>query len=605
MDEVEQADKQYHGGDDPQLSDEAYDALKDEIRERDPDNPILKKVGCTPVTAWPKVDHSIPMGSLEKVNTDEQFDAWAKTTGVDEFCVSEKLDGISISLRYEGGRLIQALTRGDGTTGEDITPNVLRMKGIPHRLDVDATVRGEIILRKSDFAEHFQDKKNTRNAAAGTAKRFDGARCEHLTVVCYQVPTLDCERAAEQFVWLEQHRFETPFWRVTTDPKKIVREHDREALDYDIDGMVVAVDDMETWIEMGEHDGRPKGSRAFKFASPAKVTVALGVENQVGGTGRVTPVAVFEPVELLGATVTQASLYNYGYINEIGFDLGARILIKRANDVIPRVEEVVESTGSTFEPPTECPECDAPLERDGEYLVCPNTYGCPAQVRGRLLRWIQVQGIMEWGEALIELLVTTGLVRSVPDLYHLRVPQIASLPGMGVRSAEIAYEELWKVNPVTLDKFLGGLSIPLCGAFTFQPIIQAGYDTVDSIRACTAEQFLAVPTIGPAKAATLVNWFKFHGSVIQEILDAGVKIKEQPKGVLSGKSLCITGKTRYKRAELEAMARAAGATVKSSVTKDLTYLVMADPNSASSKARAARKNGTTCISEDQLLEMLD
>jgi DNA ligase (NAD+) len=604
MDEVEKADKEYHDGDDPSLSDAAYDALKDEIRERDPDNPILKKVGQAPTTAWPKVNHSIPMGSLEKVNTDEQFDVWAKTTGVDEFCVSEKLDGISISLKYEGGWLVQAVTRGDGEVGEDITSNVLRMKGFPHKLDVDVTVRGEIILRKSDFEQHFQDKKNTRNAAAGTAKRFDGARCEHLTIVCYQVPTLDFDQEGQQFHWLEQHRFETPFWRVTTDPKSIVHHHDRDSLDYDIDGMVITVNDMETRLEMGEHDGRPKGARAYKFASPAKVTIARGIENQVGGTGRITPVAIFEPVELLGATVTQASLYNYGYVTEIGFAVGATILVKRANDVIPRVEEVIESPGSTIQPPTACPECGAPLEQDGEYLVCPNTSDCPAQIQGRLLRWIQVQGIMEWGEALIELLVSTGKVRTVADLYKLDLSDISNLPGMGARSAEIAHMELWKVNPIALDKFLGGLSIPLCGASTFQPIIQAGYDTVELIQARTASEFEAIPTIGPTKAATLSKWFKTNHSIIQEILDTGVKIKAQPKGALSGKSLCITGKTRYKRAELEAMAEAAGATVKKSVSRGLTFLVMADPNSTSSKARAARKNGTDCISEDQLLEML-
>lgn len=604
MDEVGKADKQYHDGDEPDLSDDAYDAVKDEIKERDPDNPVLKTVGHTPSSAWPKVNHTIPMGSLEKVKTDEEFDTWAKTTGVDSYCVSEKLDGISISLKYEGGTLVQAVTRGDGEVGEDITPNVLKMKGLPVSLDVDAEVRGEIILRKSDFAKHFQDKKNTRNAAAGTAKRFDGTRCEHLTVICYQVPTVDCEEEHEQFRWLDEHGFETPWWTVTTEPKHLVQNHDRDALDYDIDGMVVVVNDMETRLEMGEHDGRPKGARAFKFASPGKVTIAKGIENQVGGTGRITPVAVFEPVDLLGATVTYASLYNYAYVNEIGYHEGATILVVRANDVIPRVEEVVQHVAEVIKPPTRCPECDHPLDIDGEYLICPNTYGCPAQVQGRLLRWISVQGIMEWGESLIELLVTKGLVKSVPDLYKLDLSDINNLPGMGPRSAEIAHMELWKVNPIPLDKFLGGLSIPLCGASTFQPIIQAGYDTVEKIQTRTISEFEAIPTIGPTKAMTLSLWFRTNTLIIQAILDTGVKIKTQAKGVLSGKSLCITGKTRYKRAELAAMAEAAGALVKKSVSKGVTYLVLADPNSTTAKAKAARKNGTECISEDHLLEML-
>jgi DNA ligase (NAD+) len=604
------------------VPDDVYDAWVDELAELKVTSPAVTAIGAppSPVSEWQKVAHEIPMGSLNKVNTLEELTAWvmgfSKQGDFEQLLVTEKLDGISIHVRYRKGAFAQAITRGDGTTGEDISNNVCRMLGVPAKLKEKFTgsLRGEIILTKSAHVRHFPDYANARNAAAGIAKRYDGKGCEHLSILFYQVAEgKEFETESQQFEWLVEQGLKVPNWYVTATAPGVKTPHDlwveyqqtkRSELDYDIDGLVVRIQNLVKQISLGEKDGRPNGAVAFKFAPMTRETQLQRIEWQVGGTGRITPVAVFDPVRLLGAEVTNASVYNLKYIKELGLTPGARILIARANDVIPRVVSVTAPSPMSLEVPKLCPSCDHPLSMEGEYLVCTNSAECPAQAVGRIKRYVKELEILEWGETLIEKLVEADLVKTVPDLYRLKMPDIANIERMAEKSAENVLNTLWAKNPIPLEKLLGSLSIPLCGPTTIAAVMEAGFDTWDKILR-GGEDLQKVPNVGPVKGGNLYTWCKSIGhKLVPELLAVGVKIKEKKKGVLIGTSFCFTGKSVRKRSELEGLVSENGGTVKASVTKGLTYLVISDPNSNSTKAQAARKNGTKCISEDDFIKMI-
>lgn len=335
----------------PIVPDDVYDAWEDELSELDAANRVVISVGSPVVSEWLKVKHEVPLGSLNKVNALEEMTDWVNTYASGEpLFVTEKLDGISVHLKYVNGKLVQASTRGDGAVGEDITVNVAKMQGVPQTLPrkTSASFRGEIVLLKSDLQNHFNgDYANTRNAASGISKRYDGRGCEHLTVFVYQVTKgADFATEDEQFKYLSDLGFQTPWWALSGMWLGIKTPHDiwvdyqqtrRDALDYDIDGLVVRLNDLAKQFALGERDLRPVGAVAFKFASLTRETILRDIVWQTGGTGRITPVAQFDPVGLVGATVSSATLYNLGYIEKLKLFKGCRILVARAGDVIPKV----------------------------------------------------------------------------------------------------------------------------------------------------------------------------------------------------------------------------------------------------------------------------
>lgn len=598
----------------PYVSDEAYDAARDRLKELRPDSPMVRAIGAAPVTEWTRAAHGFVMGSLDKVNLPEELLRWSERigcpAGFDAFFWTEKLDGISIHLRYEAGRLVQAITRGDGTTGEDITPNAWRMKSVVRAIPgFTGSVRGEIILRKSDLAEYFSDYANTRNAAAGLSKRHDGKGCEHLTVMAYSVIGNEHEDEVSQLTWLERQGFCIPAFGAVSGVAEINRvwaayqESIRDSLDYDIDGLVVRINRLDLQEVLGEKDGRPRGAMAYKFAPITRQTTLRKIEWQVGASGRISPVAIFDPVNILGTTITNASAYGLAEIKRLKLSVGAKILVARANDVIPKILSVVEPAGSPAPGPFRCPVCGFQTEMDGEYLVCPNTASCPAQAVGRIARYVKSLDIKEWGEVLLEKLVTSGKVKSVPALYKLTAKDLADLERVTEAGGAKLLKLLWSKNPIALETLLGALSIPGCASSTIRMVMDAGHDTWDKFRKLTVADFTKVPGLGPVKSQTLADWVRESGQTVDDLLASGVKIKEAVKGSLTGQSFCFTGTMARKRGDLEAMAVAAGGVVKSSVGRGLSFLVIADPNSVSSKAVAARKNGTACISEGEFVRM--
>lgn len=597
------------------LSDKAYDAKERELKDLDPHHWVLKIVGAPVVQSeWKKAKHQIPMGSLDKVNLPTELTQWVEGTNYGgKLLITEKLDGLSIEVIYENGQLVQAITRGDGDVGEDVTANVVRMGGVKQTLSDKFTgsLRGEIIMKKSVHLAHFADKANPRNAASGTCKRLDGVGVDKLDIFFYQaLGDVDFGAEQAQFVWLVNNGLTTPNWWVVKtdeDVNKFWRDYQdtkRDKLDYDIDGLVIRVDRLDAQIALGEKDLRPKGAIAFKFDNEARESILRDIIWQVGNSGRITPVAVVDPVQLVGATVTRASIYNLSYIQDLGIDIGATVLVARANDVIPRIEEVIKGTGKTAKGPRNCPECDSKTEMQGEHLVCTNPDTCPAQIKGRIKNWIKELNLLEWGDTLVEKLVDSGKVNNVSDLYLLKVSDIANLDRLGEKTAKKCLDILDANREVSLEVFLGGMSIPMIGQSTIKAIMNEGCDTLEKFGQLGAKEFGQVPGVGPTKAQSLADGLRKYQDVIRSLIKNGVKIKDRVQGKLTGKSVCFTGAMQNKRPVLEKMAADAGGDVKSGVGKGLTFLVIADPNSTSSKAVAARKLGTTLISEDEFLDMV-
>jgi DNA ligase (NAD+) len=609
----------------PVVSDAAYDALEDELRALDPAHPLLARVG-SPVTApaWEKARHDIPMGSLNKVTSVEELREWVGRCDellakqglpsiAGDLFVAEKLDGISIELVYRDGRFADAITRGDGETGERISTNVARMRGVPARIPLDRplSVRGEIILRLGDMRRHFPDYQSPRNAAAGTARRLDGQGSEHLTVVCYDVgEELELATEVDKLAFLRKLGLAAPgAWH--GDLAEVERIHARYVetlraeLDYEIDGLVVRANRHDLQVALGEVHRRPRGHVAFKFASPCKVTRVVEIRWDTGASGRVTPVAIVEPVELAGATVRRASLHNAALVRALGIGPGDEVLVSRRNEVIPYVEEVVDKRGPPATPPERCGSCAAALVTEGEYLLCRNP-SCRALIEGRIHNWLDAVGALEWGDKLVATLVDKGLVREPVDLYRLKVEDIASLERHGDKSARNALEALHARLPLSLPVFVAALGIDGLGLQTGRLLVASGYASLAALCAATEADLAAVHGLGPVKAAAIVRGLAARREEIARLGAAGIEpTSSEAAGPLAGKSFCITGALARPRKEIAERIEAAGGRVVASVTKELDYLVIADRESTSSKAIKARRYGTTLIDEAELMKLLN
>lgn len=622
-DRIERYRASYYKGH-PEISDAAFDALEDELRDLDPTHPVLARVGSASlVSEWEKARHDIPMGSLNKAVSEDELRAWIarcnellaadKVGPIDsDLFVAEKLDGISIEVVYKDGKMVDAITRGDGDIGERITPNVARMKGVPSRIKDkhSMSVRGEIILRLSDMKKHFPGVTSPRNMAAGLSKRFDGQGAEQCTVLFYDVADhLHIKTEVDKFEFLRKLGFATPRTAhgSSADVLDLYKRYSggiRASLDYEIDGLVIYVNDLHTQALLGEVNHRPRGAVAFKFASPAKVSTVLDILWDTGASGRVTPVAIVAPVELAGAVVQRASLHNAANVRALNIGKGDEVLVSRRNDVIPYVEEVVEKKGPAAVPPTTCGVCGAPLSVEGEYLICRNT-SCRAIIEGRIENWISAIGALEWGDKLIAQLVAAKLVAEPADLYKLKWEDIAGLDRRGEKSAKKCLEQLTSKLPITLPVFIAALGMDNFALQTAKLLIAAGYNTIEKLLAAKEADLAAITGLGPTKAASIVRGLKSREEEIKRLLAAGiVPVTPAEEGPLSGLSFCFTGSSSRPRTELTQMVESKGGRVLAGVTKELQYLVIADPASTSSKAVKARKLGTKLIDEDQLMALI-
>lgn len=614
-------DAYYNGT--PLISDAAYDALEDQLRELDPKHAFFGTVGAPVrgVTEWEKARHAIPMGSLNKAVNEDEFRKWAarcdELAGQQKLApisknliVTEKLDGLSLAVTYEKGKLKEAITRGDGQVGERITPNAARMKGVHQKLKkpLDLTVRGEIILKLSDMKKAFPGAANPRNQAAGTSKRFDGQGCEHLTVLFYDLDGEDHPTEERKFKRLEELDFLTPFFAVT-DLDGAIGEHQRYSkqkrakLDYEIDGLVMKANDVHINTMLGDVNNRPRGAVAYKFASQAGVTKVVDIIWDTGSSGRVSPIAVVAPVVLAGATVQRASLSTASRVAELDIGIGDEVLVSRRNDVIPYVEEVVKKNGPTAKPPKKCGVCKSPLEKTGEYLSCRND-DCRALIEGRIQNWVDAQGVLEWGETLIAQLVEAKLVAEPADLYKLKPEDIAKLDRRGLVIGKKVLDNLKAQLPLSLPKFLASLGIENFGMQTAKAIVAGGFDSLEKVRKAKLAELSGLAGVGPAKGKAAFDGLKKRSKEIDRLLKVGVvPVTKTASGPLAGITFCFTGALSKPRKVFEDLVEQRGGTLLSGVTKELNYLVMADPKSGSSKAQKAAKLGTHCIDEAEFLKL--
>ena len=599
-----------------QVSDAVFDAWIDELIKLDPTNPAIIMVGAlAPVSEWKKEKHLVPLGSLDKVNSPEEITDWIIDDAKNkDIFVMSKIDGLSLGIQYKNGKAVKAVSRGGGLEGEDIFSNAVKMKGFKKKIsdNFTGTIRAEIVLKNEDHKKHLSTYSNPRNAASGVARRFDGSQSEHLSIIAYQVigdkffPT-----EISQIKWLEDNGFEVPKYKLCQSHKDVVslwqdyQKSIRTSIEYEIDGLVCAVNDLEFQADLGELNMRPKGKMAFKFPNETAKSKIKNIEFQVGSTGRITPVAILEKVKILGVDIERASVYNMAYLQKLELDVGAEVLVCRANDVIPRIEDTLVKTGTVASHPKKCPVCSGKVEMQGEYLVCINSNSCPAQQVGKLENWISNLNVLELGETLIHKLFESGLVTDIADFYTLTTKDLSNLERMGDKSAENVYNSIHSIKELPLEVFLGSLSMPNVGISTIKMVMDAGHNTLEKIQKLSENDLQKIKGLGPQKAKSLYDGLITNKFLINKLFSSGIKIKEISVGSLTGKSFCFTGAANLPRKILEQKVTENGGAVKSSVNKDLSYLVTNDTDLTSSKALNAKKFNVKIISEETFLNMLN
>jgi DNA ligase (NAD+) len=644
----------YHVLDDPEISDAEYDRLYDELVELEHANPELRsdtsptaRVGAPPAEGFRKVEHLTPMGSLDKVTTDEALEKWAgdirKRLGSDDpvgFVLEPKIDGLAISLVYEGGAYVRGVTRGDGLRGEDVTTNLRTLSAIPltMRKRTDAPerieVRGEIYMPLSGFrklnerlaAEGKKTTPNPRNAAAGSVRQKNPEVTSRmpLSIWAYGVGLRDgveFESQWEILEWLREHGFRTNPFAERLDSIEQVAERCRAwetrriELDYEIDGIVIKVDSLEQQRRLGALHNRPRWARAYKWAPMTAETTLLKIHVRVGRTGNLNPWAQLEPVEVGGVTVSQATLHNEEDINRKDIREGDVVIVQRAGDVIPQVVGPVlphKRGTKPFRMPANCPLCGTEIVKpEGEVMHrCPNRR-CPSRGIEMLINWVMAAADIEGvGELMVRRLWKEGLVTGIPDLYRLTKEQLLELDGFGEISAQSAVEAIAASKATPFFRVLFGLNIPQVGYVTAQNLARH-FSSADRLLEATQEEIQEVEGIGPDRAEAIAEWFadEENCALLEELRTVGLVLEagepERPvEGPLTGRTYVITGTLEgWSRDEAATQLERLGAKVTSSVSSKTTGLIVGE-EPGGSKLSKARATGVALLAEDDLRELL-
>ena len=645
----------YHVLDEPEISDAQYDRLYDELKALEEEHPELatedsptRRVGAEPSARFQKVEHLSPMGSLEKVTTDEGLAKWAddvrKRLGTDEpiaFVTEPKIDGSAISLVYENGVYVRGATRGDGYRGEDVTTNLRTIRAVLARMQVPdgeapppvLEVRGEVYMPLSGFQE-FNERQaaegkrtapNPRNAAAGSLRQLNPQITAErpLSIWIHGMghhEGLPAEGHWEALQWLRERGFRTSPLAERHESVEAVAEvchlweTKRMELDYEIDGIVVKVDSFDQQRRLGALHGRPRWSRAFKWAPMTVETKLLKIHIRVGRTGALNPWAQLEPVEVGGVTVTNATLHNEEDINRKDIREGDQVIVQRAGDVIPQVVgPVLPRTRRTrrFRMPEKCPLCGAKIVKpEGEAMHrCPNPK-CESRGLETLIHWVQaamdIEGV---GEQLVRRLWREGIVTSMPDLYRLTKERLMQLDGYGEISAgnAVAAIEASKAQP--FFRVLFGLNIPQTGWVTARNLAQH-FGAIDRLAGATQEAIQEVEGIGPDRAEAIAEWFSDDENLtlVSELRELGLRFEtgdelKPVEGPLSGQTYVITGTLEgFTREEAAAALEAKGAKVSSSVSKKTAGVIVGEE--PGSKLQKAQRAGVPVLSEDDLKKLL-
>ena len=654
--EIQRHEELYYVKDAPEISDREYDRLLETLHSLEqahpeliaPDSPT-QRVGGRPAEGFPEVVHRLPMLSLDNsYNIDElrAFDERCRKLAEGrslEYVAELKIDGLSLSLQYEGSVLTRGVTRGDGRIGEEVTPNArtirsipLRLKSAAKKLDGEIEVRGEVFIPLDVFQKTNAEREeageprfaNPRNAAAGAIRQLDSrlvAR-RRLDMFAYDL-LLDGRKPFathwEALDWLEDAGFRVNAHRkLCKSIEEVIefaneKETLRDSLGYEIDGLVVKVNSTALQDDFGATQKAPRWAIAYKYPARQAATRVLSIVVQVGRTGALTPVANLEPVFLAGTTVSRATLHNEDEISRLGLKIGDWVMIEKSGEIIPKVLNVIKSkrTGKEkpFKPPTHCPVCGGEISRpEGEVVARCVAADCAAQLVGRLLhfasrRAMRIEGL---GDVLAIQLTDVGLVKDVGDLYALTLDQVSGLPRMAKKSATNLLEQIEASKARDLSNLIYALGIRHVGERT-AGILARHFGSLDSLMKATVEELDDIPEIGLTVAESVRDWFDDDGNrkLCDRLRDAGVRteLEKQETGSLderfAGKQFVLTGKMEgYTRDEARALIESRGGRVNSSVSKKTDYVVAGEE--AGSKLDKATELGVTILDEEKFKEMI-
>ena len=643
----------YYSGE-PIMSDAEYDALEDQLRQIAPDDPVLALVGSpVPVdTILTKARHSIPMGSQSKVNSEAEFMAWALKAEGGSIHASLKGDGASAAAYYQGGRLVQAISRGDGSIGEDITANAIRFKGLPAWVESEGqgftgAVRFEVILTIDDWTAIDPSRsKNPRNAGNGIMGRKNGHQSDRLTAYAFDI---------DESVQGQSYRFATedekaqrladlgfnliPYRLCSTAEEAVAyfREitQQRETLPFWIDGVVLKMNDLGLQERMGVSGGRPKGQVAWKFDSSGAETVLTGVVISGGHTGSIVPTGQLQPVDIGGTTISSVSLVNFDEIARLDLAVGDSVWVIKANDIIPKVVRVTQrpENRKAIAAPHACPFCGGEVGRrintggdEGAILDCRNAT-CPKKSSGKINRWISSLDILGIGDVVLESMLDQLRIEDAADLYTLkhRFNELANLVThaerdlkLGEKRANNILEAIEAKRVLTLSQFLGSLGLEHLGKRRVEMMIQAAQGELDNLEDWRSGKLrdpkLAELAGAPNIANPIQDGIDAMAPVIDKMMANGVEILPPQIDIHASngepstdrRTVCISGKlpSGKKKVDYQAPLLAAGYELVDEVSKGLNYLVLAEAGSTSSKALKAQKLGVSVISEEELLNLI-
>jgi DNA ligase (NAD+) len=645
----------YYVADEPEISDAAYDRMMNSLKELEathpelvtPDSPTVR-VGGAPREGFQTVRHVRAMLSLDNAFSYDDlrnFDRRVRE-GIGreeiEYIAEHKFDGLSVSLQYENGALVRGVTRGDGTTGEDVTPNVKTIRSIPLRVDASALkkaklpgdfeVRGEVMMTRKAFealnrAQEQSGGKifvNARNSAAGSVRMLDPSvtasrRLDFFAYYLYVGGKVPFAKHSDSLEALGQMKFRAnEDWKVCDGIEKVIAyceawDAKREKLPYEIDGVVIKVNATAIQNELGFTAKAPRWAVAFKYPARQETTVVNDIRVQVGRTGTLTPVAVLQPVQVGGVTVSRSTLHNMDEIERLGLQIGDTVLIERAGEVIPHVLKVVKEAKDRrpFRMPRNCPECGSKIHKDDEEVAyrCVNA-ACPAKRRESLLHFASrhAMNIDGLGDKIVDQLVDKGMVNDVADLYALKLEEVAALDRMGEKSAQNLLDEIAASKKNPLARVIYALGMRFVGERTGQ-LLAEHFSTLDEFASASEEQLMEVGEVGPKVAAAISEFFSepANRQLIKKLEKAGVRPVAEKRTVksdkLAGKSFVFTGALANRsREEAAELVQQHGGKISGSVSKKTDYVVVgAEPGSKHDKAKEL---GVTILDEREFEKLL-
>ncbi len=637
--------RKYYVEDNPEIDDYDYDMMQQELKSLEEQFPDLvrtdsptQRIGGEPIAIFEKVEHRVQMASLQDVFSFEQVESFINKTKDEypdaEFCVEPKIDGLSVSLEYENGVFTRGSTRGDGFVGEDVTANLKTIMSIPLKLNEPIPyleVRGEVYMPRSVFESLVSEQelngeqpfKNPRNAAAGSLRQKDPkiAAKRNLDIFCFNVQQIqgkELKSHKESLDYLKSQGFKVIPEYEKVNSFEAVRNkilgigEKRFSLSYDIDGIVIKVDDFAKREEIGSTAKTPKWAVAYKFPPEEKETKLLDIEVNVGRTGAVTPVAVFEPIILAGTSVSRATLHNQDFIDEKNISIGDIIKVRKAGDIIPEVLSVSKSCGnnSSFKLPKTCPDCGTELirEADESAIRCPNV-NCPAQIYRSIVHFASkgAMNIDGLGPAIVDTLIDNGLIHSVADLYTLDENDLLKLDNFKEKSVNNLLTSIEKSKSNSLDRLIFGLGIRNIGSASAKLLCDR-FGDLDSIINASAEEIADIDGFGEIMAQSVSKAFKEPHmlEIIERLKSYGVNVnyeKKQKDNRFEGKTFVLTGTLpTLKRTEAKEIIESYGGKASGSVSKKTDYVLAGDE--AGSKLAKAESLGIKIISEDEFLDMI-